>query len=1079
MSLALRMKCVFSLVVLILAVCFSASGQMGSATLSGVVQDPRGDVIPDTEVTITRIETATVVTTKTNGVGIYFFTGLMPGRYHLMIHKPGFKEIAIKEFELHVQDKLEQNFSLEIGSVSETITVKGTAPLLNTTDGSVGTVIDRKYVENIPLNGRSFQDLILLTPGVVTNNPQSPAGNGGTGGGEFSVNGQRTESNVYTVDGISANVGVAPDSPDRPATSGSVPTSTALGTTQSLVSLDALQEFRVESSTYSAEFGRSPGGQFSFVTRSGSNEWHGSGFDYLRNGAFDANDWFSNYFGQPEPPLRQNDFGGTLGGPVHVPHLYDGKDKTFFFFSYEGLRVIQPQAATVSFVPNAYVRMCTPAPLQQVLNAFPQPTASASPPDCSSPDPNNGVAQFVGTWSNSGSIDATSVRLDHIVNEKFRLFFRFSDTPSDFTTRIVTSPSGLTPTPQVTRTYTAGVTGIFSSTVSNEFRLNYSSNKVEQSDTPDSFGGALPVDLLQMQGFTGATNKQASVFVGLVLGVQFTFLTQSANFGQQRQWNVLDTLTLIHGRHQFRFGFDLRRLNPQVHQITPASVYDYLSESSILTNSADIVEGVSTAPSFPVYTNFSSFAQDEWKITPRLSLSMGLRWEINPAPGAATGNLPYTAVGNSLSALALAPQGTPLWKTSWYNFAPRLGVAYVFRNTPGFETVVRGGGGVFFDTGQQDGSSAYQGPGFSATAVFGNLFGSPASFPLPASVVSPPIVNPPVAPYGPGNSYSYPTHLQLPYTLQWNVSVQQSLGTSQALTVSYVGAEGRRLLEQAQVEVAAFNPNFGRVVFTRNGLTSDYSALQLQYQRRLAHGLQVLASYTFGHSIDYGSQNESLPYTRGNSDFDVRHSFSAAFSYDLPNYLQSRLGRALFSYWGFDDRFTARTGFPVTLNGNPVFNPATGQEFNGGLDIVPGQPAYIYGSECAAVYDNGLGCPGGRAINPNAFVPPSGTDVGNAPRNFVRGFGAWQMDIALRREFPIYERLKLQFRAESFNVFNHPNFGAISASYCSPDPTSPNFSPGCNFGQPTGTLASTLGGLSSLYQMGGPRSLQLSLHLTF
>jgi len=459
---------------------------------------------------------------------------------------------------------------------------------------------------------------------------------------------------------------------------------------------------------------------------------------------------------------------------------------------------------------------------------------------------------------------------------------------------------------------------------------------------------------------------------------------------------------------------------------------------------------------------------------------MGLRWEINPAPSATKDNLPYTAVGNSFSTLALAPQGTPLWKTSWYNFAPRLGAAYVVRNTLGFETVVRGGGGVFFDTGQQDGSSAYLGPGFSATSLFGNLVGSPASFPLPAPAVSPPIVNPPIAPYGPGLAYSYSTHLQLPYTLQWNFSVQQSLGTSQALTVSYVGAAGRRLLEQAQVDVGAFNPNFGDVTFTRNGLSSDYDALQLQFQRRLTRGLQALASYTFGHSIDYGSQNETLPYTRGNSDFDIRHSFSAAFSYDLPSYSSSRLGRALFSHWGFDDRFAARTGFPVTLNGNEVANPVTGQLFNGGLDLVPGEPFYVYGAACAAVYDNGLGCPGGRAINPGAFNPPSGTDVGNAPRNFVRGFGAWQMDIALRREFPIYERLNLQFRAEAFNVFNHPNFGAISASpYCSPDPASPNFSPGCNFGQATGTLATSLGGLSSLFQLGGPRSLQLSIRLTF
>jgi Carboxypeptidase regulatory-like domain/TonB-dependent Receptor Plug Domain len=1054
---------------------FSLFAQSPNGNINGLVSDPSRAAVVGAEIVAVNDVTGVQHTTKTNSEGIYALPNLPPGPYRVQVSRIGFKTLIKPDITLNVQDSLSINFTLLVGAFHEIVTVEGGALIVNTESAAVSTVIDRKYVENMPLNGRSFQDLILLTPGVVTNNPQSPAGNGGSGGGEFSVNGQRTESNVYTVDGVSANIGAAPDSSDRPATSGSVANSTALGTTQSLVSLDALQEFRVQSSTYSAEFGRNPGGQFSFVTRSGSNEWHGSAFDYLRNSVFDANDWFNNYLGQSEPALRQNDFGGTLGGPLRIPFLYDGKDRTFIFFSYEGLRVVQPQASTLSFVPNVYLRKCTPSPLRQVLNAFPQPTSPGSVPDCSSPDPSNGIAQFVGTWSNAGGIDATSIRFDHMVSDKLRLFFRFSDAPSNFIARIATSPSQSTPTSQATRSYTLGATSLLSNSLNNEFRLNYSSNKVEQSDTPDGFGGATPVNLLQMQGFTGGANQQASVFVGLGLGVQFLFLQQSANFGQQRQWNILDTLTWVHGRHQFKFGLDLRRLNPQIHQVSPNSIYDYFSEASILTNNADLAIGSSTAAAFPLYLNFSAFAQDEWKIEPRLNLSIGLRWEVNPAPGAPKGNLPYTTVGTSLSTLALAPQGTSLWNTAWYNFAPRLGVAYVSREGSRFETVFRGGAGVFFDTGQQGGSSAYQGPGVSATLIAA----PPDSFPVPVPEIVPPLVNPPVAPYGPGNSYSYPKHLQLPYTLQWNASVQQSLGPSQALTASYVGAAGRRLLEQAQVNVAPFNPNFATVVFTSNGLTSDYDALQVQYQRRLAHGLQALASYTFGHSIDFGSQNYSLPYARGNSDFDVRHSFSTAFSYDLPSHMGSKLGRAVFGDWGLDDRFTARTGFPVTLNGNPVFDPATGKEFNAGLDLVPGQPVYIYGPACAQIYGNGLSCPGGQALNPAAFNPPSGPSVGDAPRNFARGFGAWQMDIALRREFPIYERLKFQFRAEAFNVFNHPNFGTINSFYCSPDPTSPNYSPGCAFGQATATLANSLGGLNSLYQMGGPRSMQFALRLTF
>src|SRR5580700_2127105 len=207
MSEARRVTPLFLVLLLCVLSSLPVFAQMETATLSGAVTDQKGGVVPGAEITVTRIETGTVVTTKTNGAGIYVFTGLVPGHYHLMIQKPGFKEVAIKEFELHVQDKLEQNFSLEIGSVSETVTVEARAPLVNTTDGSVSTVVDQTYIENMPLNGRSFQDLILLTPGVVTTSPQSSVSVGH--GGEFSVNGQRTESNYYVVDGVSANVGIA------------------------------------------------------------------------------------------------------------------------------------------------------------------------------------------------------------------------------------------------------------------------------------------------------------------------------------------------------------------------------------------------------------------------------------------------------------------------------------------------------------------------------------------------------------------------------------------------------------------------------------------------------------------------------------------------------------------------------------------------------------------------------------------------------------------------------------------------------------------------------------------------------
>ena len=1068
MTPALRMIHVFSLLVLILVACLSASAQMETATLSGVIQDPKGAVVPDVEITATRIETSAAVTTKTNGAGIYAFTSLLPGHYHLIIRGLGFKEIVIKELELHVQEKLEQNFSLEIGSVSETVTVTAGAPLVNTTDGSVSTVVDHTYVENMPMNGRSFQDLILLTPGVVTNSPQMGATTGVNG--EFSVNGQRTESNYYTVDGVSANFGTALGNYAAPGNSGALPASTVLGTTQGLVSIDALQEFRVQSSSYSAEFGRSPGGQFGFVTRSGTNDWYGTAFDYLRNNVFDANDWFNNYFQQPQPALRQNDFGGTLGGPVEIPAVYDGKGKTFFFFSAEALRLLQPQAASVTYVPTVTLRQSSSGPLQQVLNAFPLPNCPSAAGNCSN-DLGDGLGQFIGTWSNPSSIDSYSIRLDQVLNQRFRLFFRFSDTASSQNSRIgglgFPPPSVIESFNSDVRTYTFGLTTALSAHVVNDFRLNYSSNETTATTRVDNFGGARPVDLAELQGIS-TPYSSVQVFLAFSNFSQIAAMDQAGALSLQRQWNLVDSTSWSLGKHQLKFGIDYRTLSPVQGGGNTRVIYEFFDSQSVQANSPAFAEAQTQVNFYPHFVNFSAFAQDEWRARPRLNLSFGLRWDVNPAPTAPKGNLPYTVQGdiNDPSTVTLAPEGTSLWHTTWHNVAPRWGAAYMLRDQSGSETVIRAGAGVFFDTGQQLGTQGYGGPGFTGIATYcpPPACTSPASFPLTSGQISPPIVNPPVPPVG--YALGVDPHLQLPFTVQWNASIEQALGISQALTISYVGANARRLLQFIGVST----PSISEVDYVKNGLTSDYNALQLQYKRRLRHGLQALASFTWSHSIDYGSQDIAVPYKRGDSDFDVRHNFSAAASYEVPNALQNSFARVVLHRWGVDGRFTARAGFPVTLNGPFFLDQGTGQYFYGGLDLVPGQPLYLSGSQCLQAPPAGYGnsCPGGRAINPNAFALPPAGQFGDAPRNFVRGFGAWQMDLAVRREFPIHERLKLQFRAEAFNIFNHPNFGSIDSNYG--DPT---------FGQATATLASSLGVLSPLYQQGGPRSMQFALKLIF
>lgn len=1051
------------------------------AAVTGLVTDPNGRSVPGVSFVITNLGTNIESKTVTNDQGIYRVPSLQPGIYRITLSKDGFKSIVKSGIELHVQDVASINFELQIGSVNETVTVEAGGLVMNTTDASVGTVVDRKFVENTPLNGRSFQDLISLTPGVVTQSPNASTGPAGSGG-DFSVNGQRTESNIYTVDGVSGNV--APGSGlgnlnGQPAASGSVPAGTVLGTTQSLVSVDALQEFRVQSSTYSAEYGGGPGGQFSFVTRSGTNDFHGTLFDYLRNDFFDANDWFNNSLGVPKSPLRQNDFGGTLGGPVLIPGLYHGKDRTFFFASYEGLRLTQPQAAQANqLVPDTFMRQQAPTALQPILNAYPvqngKDFGTAAAPS---------LAQFILPFSVPSQIDSTSVRLDHTFGPKLSLFFRVGDTPSSASIRGAAGSalSELTQTSVNIQTYTLGAASQLSSRANNDFRVNYSRGDAKNEAALDNFGGATPINLGAALG-AGSSALAAPTMEIFFPGVGLSLLREFPGSNRLRQWNLVDTFSIVSGHHQFRLGVDYRRIVSPANPGSPMITGIYTSPQSILSNTARVVGVRQLLSATPIFNETAAFVQDEWRVMPRLNLSLGLRWEIDPPPHGANGQDAFTLLGSvsNPSSLTLAPRGTPLWNTTWYNFAPRAGLAWTARNKSGWETVVRVGGGVYFDTNNQLAASGFSGFGFQALAQYRGV-------PLPATPAQVNITPSISAPYNQVNAF--PAHLQLPYTLQWNASVQQAMGRSQALTLSYVGAAGRRLMGDQVLSLGALNTNFLGVDYWVANLTSDYHALQAQFQRTVTGGVHALASYTWSHCLDFGSSYGGLPSTRGNCDTDVRHTFQGGVSWDLPGASGNKLVQALVNHWGLDGRLIARTAFPVNPISFQGTDPLTGQQVNGGLDAAPGIPLYLYGARCAAA-NGGVPCPGGRAFNttPDAVaggcsdgtpsvgpfcLPPLDSNGnlirrGTLGRNVLRGFGEWQINMAVRREFPIHERLRLQFRAEAFNILNHPNFGFID----------PNFG-NATFGQALSMLNQGLGTVASQYQQGGPRSMQFALKFLF
>ena len=853
----------------------SALAQSELATVFGRVTDQSGAVVPEAEVEIKNVETGLSVVRTTNSDGLYSIPSLHPSHYLISIRKAGFKTVTLTELTLNVQDNVARNFQLQVGSISESITVTADAYNVNTTDAAVSTVVDRNFANNLPMNGRSFQTLIQLTPGVVV------ATSSLSDGGQFNINGQRANANYWMLDGVSANIGVASYSVPGNGLGGTLGSFSALGGTNSLVSVDALQEFRIQTSTYAPEFGRTPGGQISIATRSGTNQFHGSAFEYLRNDVLDANDWFADKAGLPKPKERQNDFGGTLSGPIL-------RNRTFFFFSYEGLRLRLPHTALTT-VPcdstcavSGNVRGAAIPAMQPFLNAFPLPNGT---------DHGNGTADFNAGYSDPGTLDAYSLRIDHRLNDKFNVFGRYNYSPSKIIQRGANSSvlSQLFSSSITTQTATVGTTWAISPVIANDLRFNYSRTGSSSDWYLDNFGNAIPLASLP---FPSPYTSQDGPFFFTVLSLTASqYVDGKSSRNEQRQFNVVNDLAMQKGSHSLKFGVDYRRLSPvfSPFRYAQAAYFNDVpsAENGNANGGAFVLSGVSATF---LFHNLGVFAQDTWRVVPRLTVTYGLRWDVDFVPSTLEGpNIPAVSGFdlNDLSNLGLARAGTPPFKTTYGNVAPRLGVAYQLSQSQAWGTVLRGGFGLFYDL--EDGEVGNL-AGFGSYPFGAGNFLSSAMFPLDPITAAPPQIAPPDA-TNQGTLTALDPNLRLPYTLEWNVALEQALGTQQSISASYIGSKGRRLIQSAFVNSP--NSNLGSAYLVANGATSDYNALQLQFQRRMSRGLQALASYTWSHSIDTGSggslygnlANSLVPgnsTNRGPSDFDIRHAFSAGATYDIP-----------------------------------------------------------------------------------------------------------------------------------------------------------------------------------------------------
>jgi hypothetical protein len=1029
--------------------------QVGSATLTGTVTDPSGALLPNTLVTATNEETGITVKSQSTRAGVYTIEALNPGRYRVTVEHQGFKQIEVNGLELHTQDIISRNFALPVGATSETIQVEGNKNATNDSP-AVSLTVTHDFIEAIPLNGGSLQDLIALTPGAVSSAQRD---------GLYSINGQHDDSNYFTVDGVAANTyaGVPAQAGGAQAVAGVIPAQTALGTTQSLASLDSLQEFKIQTTGYTAEYGRQPGGQIQLTTRSGADRVSGSLFDYFRNDALDANSWFANHDNVPRQGEHQNDFGGTLGGAVEIPKIYNGHGRTFYFLSYEGLTLRTPTFFYDLDVPSASLRQAAAPVMAQLLNSLPLPNSAPSGDYClASLGPSYSNDSCSGGWSGGSSnpqkLNNWSARLDHSINSRNQVFARFQNTQSqsasyDYISQLFSNVSNA-------RNLTVGATSKITSLALNEFHFNYTENKAAFNGAPATAFGAMPysrTDVFPSQFSSPAINDASSTYISIPNEDYIQLPGYLTGFNLQHQYNYTDSLTWSMGPHTLKWGGDFRRLSPQYTPLGGYSDQLYVeSLTGLQEGYADSAFVFATATAHPLIHNLSLFAQDHWAINKSISFDYGLRWEFNPAPGASDGIYPLALTTSNLSEVQIAPTGTPQYHTIFHDFAPRLGFTFAPFRVKGDSTVFRGGIGVFYDTGQALASAGYDDfPFYNYT--------SPNDVYLPAATSS--ALNPPsltVSPTPPFGTTADDPNLKIPYTYEWSLSVDHALTARDTLTASYVGNSGKKLLYQAVYSNPT--PALSYLNLTTNAGASNYNALQVQNQGRLSNGLDLILSYAFAHAIDNASNDTPANSpVRGNSDNDVRQNLNIALTYKIPGLAEPGLLEAISRRWALSARVAAQSGFPLDILQN-IYNLPNGEQSNIRPNLVPNVPIYLKNVE---------GVLGGWALNRAAFSPvplnPDGspTVLGALGRNEIRGPNFWGGNCSLERSFPIHDHTQLTFKTEAFNVLNHPNAGRIGTTLDSG-----------GFGV-SGSVPEVGTTSNSFYSFGAPRSLQLSLKIQF
>jgi hypothetical protein len=1008
------------------------------ANLSGEIRDPSGASVATVVVTARGTDTNVTRSTVTNQSGVYTLVGLAPGRYQLTAEAPGFKREVRNDLTLQVAQDARIDITLQLGAVTDVVNVTEQAPVTDAETAQTGTVIDNTKVVELPLNGRQFYNLALLVPGA-----NLAAENSTTGyRGGFNVSGRAETQNNHTVNGFDNN----DQSVDVPSVRPSI---------------DDIQEFKLLTGIYQAEYGRSVGGQVVVVTKSGSNALHGSTFEFLRNQKLDAANYFT--LAGAKPSYRRNNFGATLGGPIK-------KDKTFFHFSYEGLRLVQQVAATGT-VPTAaedagnfstLLSAKTPITIKNPLTGVPFP-GNIIPSNLISPVGQSLLSQYPApslptaagapslnfflNGNQTETLNEYSTRVDHTFSAKDSLFgyyLYFSD-PVYYVYNSLCGSSVL-PNGGCFTGWTGQLLGlseihIFSPSLINEAKASIQRMRQPrvQTDVNVNFWGPFNTPNV---GPNVADNT----------GIPNTGITGYATLGgptniPQNRWDTtyayVDSLSVQKGTHALKFGAEYRPFDTNfLYASSVVGVLKFTASTAAPTSGyalADALLGYPTSTSNsplapPIYgrqKGFFAFAQDDWKVKKNFTLNYGLRWEYNT---------PYRDAQNRLSTFDLATgqidvQGTPgvgstIYKSSWKKFGPRLGFAWQpFGDS---KTVVRGGAGVFFgDTITFNGlPMVTSNPPYRAPATYTSSLVAPLT-----------LANP--FPLGSASGVPTANAIQKDYTTpdvyEWSISIQRQLPGDILLDTMYFGSKGTHLpLEidpneplpgpgtTAQVQARRAYPAYGNLVYLESADFSTYHSLQVKLEKRTSHNLAFLLAETYSKSIDAGAQAGSTSNSStgvgqnsynwraeiGLSDYNVKNRTVLSAIGQSPfgknqKWLNSGFGSKLAGGWQLSSIVTFETGRPFT----PRYagNISNTTQADDRPNVVAGCDPYA-GFQTVKAW-----------VNAACFTPATNA-FGNEGRNSLTGPKLFDLDFAIDRNFTITERIRLQFRAEAFNILNHPNF---------------------------------------------------------